>query len=79
LLLLTNILSIRLQAAECQLHTGIQSGEKLLRGEVAFKKFDKTKFSAQLRGKCYSLEKQDEECEKLCRRAFDHECEMLSR
>jgi hypothetical protein len=49
--------------------------------EVAIKRFCKENFYDKLKDEFLHLseEKQDEECEKLCKRAFDKECEMLSR
>jgi hypothetical protein len=43
--------------------------------EVAIKKFDMSQFYY----KCFTEEKEEEEYEKLCRKAFSKECEMLSR
>jgi hypothetical protein len=47
--------------------------------EVAIKKFDKTQFYAKVKDKWLSKAEEEEECEKLCRKAFDKECEMISR
>jgi hypothetical protein len=47
--------------------------------EVAIKRFSKETFYAKVKNKFLSGEEQEEECEKLCRRAFNKECEMLSR
>jgi hypothetical protein len=46
---------------------------------VAIKKFDKAQYYAKVKLKCFSKEKEEEECEKCCRKAFDKEVEMLSR
>jgi hypothetical protein len=48
--------------------------------EVAIKKFDKKQFYDKVnKYKFFTDVEKEEECGKLCRKAFDKECEMLSR
>ena len=47
--------------------------------EVAIKKFEKAQFYEKVKDQWHSKEKEEEECEKLCRKAFSKECEMLAR
>jgi hypothetical protein len=71
----TRFILFRVQTADCQ----PESSWAKLESEVAIKKFDKTQFYAKVKYKCFTKEEEEEESEKLCRKAFDKECEMLSR
>jgi hypothetical protein len=62
------------QTADCQ----PESKWAEFGSEVAIKKFDKTLFLKK-NGNDFPTEKRGEESERLCRKAFDKECEMLSR
>jgi hypothetical protein len=46
---------------------------------VAIKKFDKTSLYSKVKDKYLPPDKQDQELEQLCRKAFMKEQEMLSR
>ena len=65
----------RVQTSDCR----PESSWAEVGSEVAIKKFDKTQFYAKVKDKYHSKEKEEEECEKLCRKAFSKECEMLAR
>ena len=48
--------------------------------EVAIKKFDKAQFYDKVnKYKFFTEVEKEEECGKLCRKAFEKECEMFSR
>jgi hypothetical protein len=64
-----------MQTADCQ----PESSWSEFGSEVAIKKFEKAQFYEKVKDQWHSKEKEEEECEKLCRKAFDKECEMLSR
>ena len=71
----------RVQTADCQ----PESSWAEFGSEVAVKKFakghfyDKVKDKEMARSKCFTKAEVEEECEKLCRKAFSKECEMLAR
>ena len=64
-----------MQTADCQ----PESSWSEFGTEVAIKKFEKAQFYEKVKDQWHSKEKEEEECEKLCRKAFSKECEMLAR
>ena len=64
-----------MQTADCQ----PESSWSEFGSEVAIKKFEKAQFYEKVKDQWHSKEKEEEECEKLCRKAFSKECEMLAR
>jgi hypothetical protein len=77
----TRLILFRVQTSDCQ----PESSWTEFGSEVAVKKFfkgqfyDKVKDKEMARGKCFTKAEIEEKCEKLRRKAFSKECEMLSR
>jgi hypothetical protein len=65
----------RVQTSDCR----PESSWSEFGSEVAIKKFDKAQFYANFMFKFFIEVAIEEECGKLCRKAFEKECEMISR